>query len=64
MTMDVERIILDKLTALERKVDVLTEKVIRLEERSSRKAGLYGLMGGLIPAMVVLVYWMVTHWGI
>ena len=59
--MDIEKMLLDGLTSLNVKVDDIKERLIRLEERTSRKAGLYGLLGGLIPAVGVLTYWLMSR---
>lgn len=57
---EVKQIIIDWMKALDTKVDNITERLIRLEERTSRKAGLYGLLGGLIPTVGLLIFWIVS----
>ena len=54
--MDIEKVLLDLLTRLDAKVDDIQERLVRVEERTSRKASLYGLLGGLLPAICVLIY--------
>jgi hypothetical protein len=43
----------------ERILDVL-QRLVRVEERTSRKATIYGLIGGAIIALPPLFYWLAS----
>jgi hypothetical protein len=48
-----------RLTRLENKVDQILERTIRQDERLRARSGVYGFIGGFLPAGVVLIYWIV-----
>jgi hypothetical protein len=60
MTVDVENLLVKMVTNLDKKVDDITERLTRLEERTSMKATLYGLLGGAVPVLIALAIWWVT----
>jgi hypothetical protein len=48
-----------RLTRLEAKVDLLIERTARQDERMRARSGLWGFVGGFLPAAGVLTYWIV-----
>ena len=61
VTVELEQVLHDMLKTLTEKVDDIQERLTRLEERTSRKAGLYGLIGGLVPAVGFFIYWVMSR---
>jgi len=60
VTVDVENLLVTMVQTLDEKVDDIKERLIRLEERTSMKASFYGVLGGLVPAVCVLLYWVMS----
>lgn len=61
MAVDGEDLLVDMVKSMGLKIDNILERLIRLEERTSRKAGLYGMIGGLVPAVGFFVYWLMSR---
>ena len=57
--MEVDEILLSEIKILTIKVDNIIERLVRLEERTSRKATMYGLFGGTVATLPVLIWWVV-----
>lgn len=51
------------IKAVDTKVNSITERLVAVEVKTSRKATFYGLMGGGIPAIALLIYFVVSNYG-
>lgn len=51
---------LERIETAVEKIPELDKRILLLEERGRARASLYGLLGGLVPAIGVLIYWIVN----
>jgi len=60
MTERVVEIIIQEVRQNRTHIMDIIERLVRVEEKTTRKATIYGIVGGVLPSLTIVLWWLFT----